>query len=316
MNDKKSRVLDLIEGQQRKFELILQSARTLKQVDLDIERYVQWREQTTGLIKDYLGEHEAKRFYSVDFKPDDVLKQYEVSVARIDLSKSQYDIYFTLLKEGIMDDTIDIHPAALQSKRYLVLKKLWQLAPHDKHGEVFVDALAKALGMEYQEANRILLYWERKGLVESPSDQTVALTPFAIDEIEESVIHPEKGTEHFPSTVINYHNTVNIAGNNVGQAIAGNHSTQHMQTLTSVEIVSKLAALIEAVKSLNFPEQHEVIDDLDKIRNLSSAEQSEGVIKRIQTRLAAVKTTMEVAGLAYQSLPHWTEIWSYFHRLF
>jgi hypothetical protein len=68
-----------------------------------------------------------------------------------------------------------------------------------------------------------------------------------------------------------------------GQAIAGNHS-QGIQSFNSEGIPTKLTALIEAVRALNFPDQDEVVDDLDKVQQLASGKQSEGIIKKIQSR--------------------------------
>src|SRR6266436_6770704 len=46
-----------------------------------------------------------------------------------------------------------------------------------------------------------------------------------------------------------------------------------------------------------------------------NATAADGTWKRIQAKLTAAKTTMEIAGLAYASYPHWPAIWDYFTRI-
>ncbi|MDT4969836.1 MAG: hypothetical protein QOJ64_4573 [Acidobacteriota bacterium] len=272
--------------------------------------YERWTRKTEDLIKQHVSIDEAKRFREVVNQPYNVFRHSETT--RISLFYDSIQAFLNSLIGGILSYEIEVNPLALQAKRKRVLYKLYDLAPHDKLGSVIVSDLATAVGMEYQETNRILEYWQRKGLVrDGGSDESVRLEPHAIDEIEESR-RTGKETKHIPATTIYYtDNRINIAGHNSGQVMAGNEGVQTLSQPLA-EILPQLSAFIESVRTATFLDRADAVHDLEKVYELAQKEQTEGTWKRIQTKLTAAKTTMEIAGYGYNSLPYWAAIWKFF----
>jgi hypothetical protein len=275
--------------------------------------YQRWVERSERLLKQYVSVEEANRFAGIAHQSYNVFRHGED--AELYLFYEEVQAFLLGLMRGVISNMVEINPAALQSKRNLVLYKLYELAPDDKIGDVIVDDLATTLGMQYNEVNNILEYWQRKGMVRDGSfDAAIRLEPYAIDEIEES-LKTKKSTRHIPYTTINYiDNRVTIHGDNLGQAQAGNNATQSMTNNQSIsEILPKLTAFIEAVRQADFPDKDDAVHDLEKAHELAGLKQTEGTWQRIQTKLNAAKTTMEIAGFVYNTHPYWPAIWNFFH---
>jgi DNA-binding MarR family transcriptional regulator len=305
--------MDIVTQQGKRHMQLMQNYENGQQLEAAYD-YQRWQLKTEELLRQYISVEEAKRFLNIIHRPYNVFRHDEVE--ELYLFYDEVQAFLLGLLRGIMANQIEVNPAALQSKRYRVLRKLYDMVPNNKHGDIIVSDLATALGMDYHEANRILLYWEDKGMVHSPSDESVALTPYAIDEIESTIQHPNKGTKHFSPTVINYtDNRISIGGDNSGQVLAGNQGSQTMHSPIS-EILPKLAEFIKAVKEAEFPDKDDVVRDLEKAQELAHANPNvtpkEAVWKRIQGKLEVAKTTMEIVGFAYNSLPYWPMIWKYF----
>jgi hypothetical protein len=274
--------------------------------------YERWVTKTEELIRQHVSLEEAQRFSEVVNQSYNVFrhgKGFELV-----LFYDSVQAFLLGLMRGIVSNHIEVNPAALQSKRKLVLYKLYEMAPDDKIGDVIVSDLATALGMGYQEVNNILEYWQRKGMVRDGSfDASTRLEPYAIDEIEEAR-RTGKATKHIPETTIYYtDNRINIGGDNSGQVMAGNQGTQNMGQPTG-EIISQLGEFIKAVRALDFPDKDDAVRDLEKAKELSSGENAETKWKLIQAKLASAKTAMELAGYAHTALPYGMAIYDYFFK--
>ncbi|CAN5758795.1 hypothetical protein BH20ACI3_BH20ACI3_24890 [soil metagenome] len=83
------------------------------------------------------------------------------------------------------------------------------------------------------------------------------------------------------------------------------------------KILNEILALIEAVGGESFDDKDDVIRDLDKARELAEANPSatarDSVWTRINTKLVAAKTTMEIAGFVIKTYPHWPQVLDFFH---
>jgi hypothetical protein len=314
MEDERQAIVNMIIRQGNKLEEIYTlTVSSAPNQGMGLERYKRWRELTEKLITENIGRDEANKFKRIK-----QAGRLMPAIQKFDYEVAKLRDFLVVLAEGVLDGSIELNPVALQSKRYHVLRKLYEMAPNDKHGDIEVGKLAQALGMQYHEANRILLYWQDKGMVRSPSDESVALTPYAIDEIETTIQFPDRPTEHFSTQVINYtDNRITIHGDNIGQAQAGNNAVQYININQGIsEILPKLTDLINAVKQADFPDKEDVVRDLEKAHELALANPDitpkEGIWKRIQGKLDVAKTTMEIAGYAYTSLPYWPVIWKFF----
>lgn len=187
-----------------------------------------------------------------------------------------------------------------EEKERRVLQKLYD--QRDKHPRgIYPDELAAALDMELRDVHEIISELDDKKWT-GGTDEVSWILPAGVKEIEKL---PEQSVQ----------NVVHFHAPNTGPVQIGSNQTQNIsynQSLT--EILPKLADLIAAVREKDFEDKDEVIADLEKVQSLAQGDVNEGTLKRIQSRLTAAKTTMEIVGLAYQSLPYWPLIWSFFHK--
>src|SRR3712207_5789992 len=92
-----------------------------------------------------------------------------------------------------------------QRKRYQMLLKLWEATGGRELVEVSFSELAREANLSDQEAEEVYIYFMQENLFGYRGvfdDRRVTLSHKAIVEVEQSIANPEKGTEHFSSTVI------------------------------------------------------------------------------------------------------------------
>lgn len=187
-----------------------------------------------------------------------------------------------------------------EEKERRVLQKLYDERERHPRG-INPDELAAALDMELRDVHEVISELDDKKWT-GGTDEVSWISPAGMKEIEKLPQEPIQNIVHFHAP-------------NTGPVQIGSNQTQNIsynQSLT--EIVPKLADLIAAVRAQEFEDKDEVIADLEKVKSLAQGDFNEGTLKRIQTRLTAAKTTMEIVGLAYQSLPYWPLIWAFFHK--
>ncbi len=206
---------------------------------------------------------------------------------------------------------------SLEQKRLRVLRKLYDMAPDNKHGMVIIYELARELDMYVGQMLKILSYWEEKGMVSFPADEAVSLTAAAIDEIEDKISHPDKPTQHFPSTINFIDNSVNIVGGVAGNVVGGQDNTYQEITNESISaILPKLAEFISQVRSAEFADQNEVISDLEKVYEVASREQiTPGTWELIQAKFLSAEAMLKLSRIAYQTYTHWTVLSYFFHQI-
>jgi hypothetical protein len=91
-----------------------------------------------------------------------------------------------------------------QKKRYQVMLKMYEIAVDDQMKSISQDKLTEAAQIPKLELNRILRYLSEERLVELVTFATIAITHQGIKEVEDSIEHPNKPTEHFPAVVIQH----------------------------------------------------------------------------------------------------------------
>lgn len=190
-----------------------------------------------------------------------------------------------------------------------ILKMIYDRGgPRHMHAVNDLD-LGATLVMSHRELGEILIDLdERKGFIRRQVGK-VWMTPAGLEYIESG------GASLRSSSDVNF--VMNVHGDNYGPIQQGNSNTQQITINQPIsEILPKLAELISAVKAQDFEDKDEVIADLERVQSLAQGNINEGTWKRIQTRLTAAKTTMEITGLAYKSLPYWPIIWEFFHQHF
>lgn len=277
--------------------------------------YERWTNKTEELLRQYVSVEEAERFSEVINQPYNVFrhgKGFELV-----LFYESVQAFLLGLMRGIVEYNIEVTPAALHSRRKLVLYKLYELAPNQRLGFVEVSIIAKAMGTTFDEVIETFRYWELKHFVEMTHEvdakyELVKLTRQGIDSIE---VPPDKNTSS--PTNVAYHNTVHVGGSINGPFQQGTQdSVQNISVVNESikEILPKLGEFIEAVKALDFPDKDEVVRDLQKAKELSSGENPEGRWKLIQAKLTSAKTAMELAGYAHTALPYGVAVFDYFFK--
>lgn len=164
------------------------------------------------------------------------------------------------------------------------------------------DELARQLGLDVDEVCEIVVELTEAGLL-GGTDEVSWISPAGIREIE------KKPNVPITPNIVHFH------GPNTGPVQIGSNPIQNISyNQPLAEILPKLAELIAAIGNQDFADKDEVVADLEKVQALASGDVNDGTLKRIQTRLTAAKTTMEITGLAYKSLPFWPQIWDYFMK--
>lgn len=175
---------------------------------------------------------------------------------------------------------------------------------------VLIEHIAQQLVMKFGDVSPVVTDLdERRGYIKA-YNETVLLLPAGKEALDK--VKKAKPAEKLSSDVFITH----VHGDNLGAIQVGHGNTQSVVTHQSMtEILPKLAEFIEAVKKQDFDDKEDVVKDLDQAHKLAQGEINEGVWRRIQAKLTAAKTTMEVAGLAYKTYPYWPQIWAFFSRL-
>ncbi|MCA1576981.1 MAG: hypothetical protein LC794_06410 [Acidobacteria bacterium] len=84
------------------------------------------------------------------------------------------------------------------------------------------------------------------------------------------------------------------------------------------EILPHLIKLIEGVKAESFDEKDDVIRDLEKVRELAlsnpQATPKDTVWTRVNAKLIAAKTSMDIAGVVVKTYPQWAKVLEFFRQ--
>ncbi len=189
-----------------------------------------------------------------------------------------------------------------------VLQKIYDMSGSDHARPVAVPLLVSELGLPDREVSLFLNDFAERRWVDWAGGDVVQMLAAGIKGLVSQESNPQ-------ST-----NITNIHGPNYGAIQQGTSNSTQSVTITNYqpigEILPQLAELIEAVRAADFQDKDDALRDLEKAHELALANPNatprDGVWSRIQTKLTAAKTTMEIVGLAYASYPHWPTIWDFF----
>ncbi len=203
--------------------------------------------------------------------------------------------------------------------RYQVLRKIYDLAAGRTTELVIVDTLVEELGANYKDVNEVLIYWESKGLLKG-IEHAVQLTDRGLDEIEQTKMHPEQGTQNFPPHIVNHYNAqgnITITGS-VTQKGDGNIIGHHNQVNVTKNVTAKQGVTLSDLILLLTQMQEQIraselaADDRETVEaNLKAVEKEsnkekprlpviESSLKSIES---VVKSTESVGSTAAKLLP-------------
>ena len=186
-----------------------------------------------------------------------------------------------------------------QRLRYKVLTTVYEGAvayeksPQSVHFDP--SSIAKFLKEDLEKVIAAFQYLEGEGLIkisvprQGYGEDGYQLNHSGIKEIEQSLNNPEKGTDHFPSQIVQHFNAP------VGAVQNAPHSTAHVsQNIGSDlgEVFGLIEELRQAAKNeLTEDQQEEALDDLAVLEDELKAEDKDGKKpKRIKTILRALKS--------------------------
>ena len=281
-------------------------------------RYERWKRDTHTFILQQIGVEEASNFGKLENTHE--MSDSNVNFKTVNAEVNKFLPYLKQLAKAINTGKVEITTKIMQHKRYRVLHKLFELTPNDKAGVVLIMELARVLDLSFRELSDILDYWEKKGLIES-TENTVKLTPFGIDEIEETITNPEKPTRHFPANIVNNY-SINIGGANYGAIQqGGENNTQTNTVYIDSAVNDSVIKLLELIKgsTLNDLDKEEIVNDIKRVEDLAKREQTPEVTDRAKKKLEIIKSTLEVTkdagGLAIKAAPYLATLWQFFTKI-
>ncbi len=195
-------------------------------------------------------------------------------------------------------------------KAQRVLQKIYDMSKGIPGEIVVFDSLVKELGMSDDEVTGICIGLEEEGFIKWPGGDVLEIKARGCRAIDDSGRKQGSGGDI-------YHTTI---GKVEGGAHIGPGGTQNIQINYQPvsEIIPQLAALIESVKGEQFDDRDEVVRDLEIAHQVAlanpDATAKDGAWTRIQTKLTAAKTTMELAGFVIKTYPYWPLVWDFFHQ--
>jgi hypothetical protein len=186
-----------------------------------------------------------------------------------------------------------------QERRYLMLLKLWEAVDGKEYVTVDFMEVAQKAGVAEDEAEEIYNYlWGEEMFGDRRPTWLVQLSHRAIVEIEQSLNYPERGTSHFPSTVIQNFNAP------VGSVHTGPNSssnvTQHFGANVS-EVVGLLNQLRSDFQSFPPEQKEEALEVVDALEEeIQSPTPRKGKIRAFLGQLATftANTASSVAAEA------------------
>lgn len=196
-----------------------------------------------------------------------------------------------------------------EQKRYRVLKRIYVESGGNPMVEVSEDTIIEKERISAGElVNEILRYLAEEHLIRYARFRTVAIDHLGIREIEDSVKHPNRDTEHFQSTIIQHFHAP------VHNVQTGNQNTQIVTINISPDFNEAVSKLLELLRSstLGGVQRDDAIEALERLPKLAQQEKTADVIEAATKRLTLVKTAFEVVKLSAQAAPYVQYLYHWF----
>jgi hypothetical protein len=198
-----------------------------------------------------------------------------------------------------------------EQKRYRVLSRIYEESDGDPMVTVEEDTIIEKEGITAGELSEITRYLVEERLIKYFTFRAVAIDHLGIKEIEDSVKHPTRDTEHFQSTIIqHFYGTVH-------NVQTGNQNTQTVAININPEFNEAISQLLALVRGSNLGEvqKDNAVEALERLPRLSQQEKSSDVIEAATKRLNLLKSAFEVAKLSAPALPYLERLYQWFQSL-
>jgi Mn-dependent DtxR family transcriptional regulator len=100
----------------------------------------------------------------------------------------------------------------MRAQRFAFLHAVFEAADGGENRMVRVLDIAESLDFDGETIDRAIDYLVGEGLLAWAAMGMVELTHLGVKEIEDALEHPERPTEHFPASVVNYINVESMIG--------------------------------------------------------------------------------------------------------
>lgn len=200
-------------------------------------------------------------------------------------------------------------PTQLREKRYRIPRVIYELAGDDKMEMVLIDDIVNAVQSPYREVNGILMYLERKGLVVS-EEHRAGLSADGVDEVEETISHPERPTENFPQQITQHFYAPFYGANQAG----GQHNTQNVSVSINPEFDKAATSLLEIIgSSLSGIAKEEAEQTVLRLQQLGQKEESIEVSELARPRLGYLTKALSITADVYTlAAPPLAILYAYF----
>lgn len=193
-----------------------------------------------------------------------------------------------------------------------MLRRVYEETDGNERSMVNFFTLAEKEGFDESYAIEIYDYLRSEGLFgHEQVDGSLSLSHRGVLEVEQSIIYPQKPTDHFPATVIQNFSGPIYGGVQTG----GQNNTQHVSVNVNSsfgEAVKRLTELVNNSPASSLYKE-ESVQALERVQQLAQKEKSPDVVKLAKDKLDIVKTTLEVGkGLAEIAAPYLQIIAGYF----
>jgi hypothetical protein len=200
------------------------------------------------------------------------------------------------LANALNEETIEIDTAPMKYRRYMVLNKLYELNQGDSHSSTTITTLSEVLDIPYAITIDVLQYWINRERVKE-KDLNYFITAFGIDEIQKTINHPEKATEHFPINIANYHLTISgtVYG---GIQQGGKHNVQYNQSTFMGDTLNAPGGQVFQVKDHSHVDGlhvNQTINQIDKSIDLAQLASELSILR--EKMLAEVRELSQVISV-------------------
>jgi hypothetical protein len=195
-----------------------------------------------------------------------------------------------------------------EEKRYRVLKRIYVEAGGRPKIEVSQDTIHSTEELGHEEIGETLEYLEKEGLIQFFRLRTVVMTHLGVKEIEDSLKHPNRDTDHFQSQIIQhfYGPVQNLQ--------TGNQNIQNVVVNINPDFNEAVSNLLELIRSSTLEElkKDDAIEALERVTKLAQKEKTPDVIEAATKRLTLLKTAFEVVKLSAQAAPYLQYLYHWF----
>lgn len=182
-----------------------------------------------------------------------------------------------------------------KTARFRFLNELFEQSEGDEHKLQKLPEIARAIGMDKEEAWAVARYLQREGLLDFPSiSDTIGITHEGINQIEAALSSPDDQTTYFPP--VNVINIGNMSGGAIQQGTVDSVQVVIMQPEEVGAVTRLLAEIRRAIEGAGLADadSSDLRADLDTIEaQLRSSQPKRSIVREC---LVSARAVLEAAA--------------------